>query len=186
MSIKRREFLKRGCATCACLCGIASSLATAGENKPEAAEKEKNNLMYEWTAKLLTGIDKRVDKKVIKEILKECSAAHYKDLDMDKLIEPYKGNAEAFLKFLSERWGWKTEYDKKGGIIMIDENKSYCACPFVDNKNRMKSSVLCYCSEGFGERMFSKVSGRPVRVEVTESILKGNKSCKYKVTILEA
>ncbi len=186
MGVKRREFLKSGCTACACLCGIAPVLAAGSENKPKPEEKAdtKNNLTQEWIATLLTTMDKKADRKVIKEILKECSAAHYKDLDMDSLISPYKGDAEAFLKYISEKWGWKTDYDKKAGVIMIDEGKSYCACPFVNNKNRMKSAVLCYCSEGFAERMFSAVIGKPVSAEVTESILKGNPKCKYKITIL--
>jgi len=186
MGVKRREFLKSGCAACACLCGIATVLAAGSENKPKPEEKDntKNNLMYEWIAKLLIGLDKKADRKIIKEILKDCSDAHYKDLDMDNLLAPYKGDADAFLKFISEKWGWKTDYDRKAGIIIIDEGKSYCACPFVNNKNRLKSAVLCYCSEGFAEKMFSAVIGKPVSAEVTESILKGNPRCKYKVTIL--
>jgi predicted ArsR family transcriptional regulator len=64
-----------------------------------------------------------------------------------------------------------------------DENKSYCVCPMVNRAEGIGSSVMCNCSEGFAEKMFSAVFGHPVKAQVISSVLKGNASCKYKITV---
>lgn len=43
--------------------------------------------------------------------------------------------------------------------------------------------LLCYCSEGFAELMFSKVVGHPVKAEVIRSIHRGAASCAYQIDI---
>jgi predicted hydrocarbon binding protein len=102
---------------------------------------------------------------------------------MGKTVARFEGKLDDFLGFLTEEWGWIIEYSKQDGVIMIDENKEACVCPLVRKDIGMKSRSLCYCSEGFAEKMFSAVAGFPVRAEVTESILRGAKSCKYRIDL---
>ena len=39
---------------------------------------------------------------------------------------------------------------------------------------------------GFAKKMFSEVYGARVRAEVVESILRGNKSCKYRIDLKQS
>jgi predicted hydrocarbon binding protein len=45
------------------------------------------------------------------------------------------------------------------------------------------SDVICYCSEGFAERMFSRVAGVEVSAEVVSSVRRGDLSCVYRIEL---
>lgn len=135
-----------------------------------------------WIATLLpllaTG-----DREAAKHVLKGCAASHYDDLKMQATVERFAGRLPAFLDFLRAEWGWIIDYDRAAGVVAINENKSDCVCPLVAKKRGTNLGILCYCSEGFAEKMFSVVVGSPVRAEVTESILRGGKSCRYRIEL---
>lgn len=48
---------------------------------------------------------------------------------------------------------------------------------------KLNSTLLCDCSEGFTEKMFSAVVGKPVKAEVVASIQRGAESCRYRITL---
>jgi predicted hydrocarbon binding protein len=100
---------------------------------------------------------------------------------MDKVLAPYVGDIKKFIQFIGEKWDWKINYNPDSGVIIADENKTQCVCPMVNKEKGVRSSILCYCSEGFAEKMFSTVLGRTVKATVVSSILRGDKSCKYMI-----
>jgi predicted hydrocarbon binding protein len=119
-----------------------------------------------------------------KDIMEQCSECHYTANNMDELLSEYVGNIEGFIEFLTSQWGWKITYDKTKGILIADENKSVCVCPIVAaSKGKKVSSNLCYCSEGFAARMFSKVSGHEVKTKIVSSILRGDEHCVYEIVL---
>jgi predicted hydrocarbon binding protein len=115
--------------------------------------------------------------------MKPCSLAHYDFLEMDKILAPYVGDMVKFTQFISEQWGCKIDYNPETGVIVADENKSFCVCPMVDKKKGAGSSILCYCSEEFAEKMFSTIAGHPVKARVISSIPRGDDRCKYEIRI---
>ena len=123
------------------------------------------------------------DRDYARRILKGCAASHYEDLNMQATVDRYRGRMDEFLAFLRKEWGWIIDYDRSEGVIRVNENKSSCVCPLVPKDRTEDLGLLCYCSEGFAERMFSGVYGSAVRAVVTESILRGQKSCKYRIDL---
>jgi predicted hydrocarbon binding protein len=105
-------------------------------------------------------------------------------LKLKDTLAPFVGKLELFHNFLTTEWGWIINYDKVNSIINVDENKSYCVCPLIQNKKIEGLGMLCYCSEGIAEKMFSYVAGRNVKAEVVQSVLRGAKTCKYKITLI--
>ena len=100
---------------------------------------------------------------------------------MDKVLAPYVGDMTRFTQFIGDQWGWKIDYKPEIGVIVADENKSFCVCPMVNKEKGIRSSILCYCSEGFAEKMFSTVAGHPVKARVISSIHRGDDRCKYEI-----
>jgi hypothetical protein len=185
MALNRKNFLKKVCLSGACVCGFSSiALSQSISNDDEKSEaKDKNILLLkEWIACLLVNAKVDLDKKTVQNLIKKTSDIHYKDLKMDDLLAGYKGNLEKFIVFLGEKWAWKIDYDKQKRVLIADENKNFCVCPMVDFSKDKDTSVICYCSEGFAEKMFSVVAGTPAKAEVISSIRKGDESCKYKIT----
>jgi hypothetical protein len=92
---------------------------------------------------------------------------------MDEMLSGYTGKLREFIVFLEKEWGWKVNYDEAAGVLTADENKNYCVCPVLKSSSVTDSPTICYCSEGFAEKMFSRVAGVEVRAEVISSIRRG-------------
>ncbi len=93
------------------------------------------------------------------------------------MLKNYEDNLEKFIVFIEEKWGWKIDYNAQTKTLIANENKNYYVCP-MGNKEKGISSAICYCSEGFAEKMFSKVIGRTVNATVVSSIQRVDISCK--------
>jgi hypothetical protein len=184
MSTGRRSFIKGACLAGMCSCGSRRLLAaeTAAETKPSAEAPAPAAMPQKWIASLLPLLAKG-DKEYAKRLMKGCAQSHYEDLKMQATMDRFRGKLDAFLDFLRKEWGWIIEYDRQRGVIQVNENKATCVCPLVQKQHGDNLGILCHCSEGFNERMFAEAAGSPVRVEVTESILRGHKSCRYRIDL---
>jgi len=183
MLLSRKNFLKTACIGSACGFG---SLMWQSNLKAQESNQPTNKgpaFMQEWISGLLYNIDENLVDESCRKIMKPCANAHYQFLEMDKALEPYRGNISLFLQFINETWGWKIDYNQQTGIILADENKAACVCPMVNQSKGVRSAILCYCSEGFAEKMFSAVVGHPVKATVISSIHRGDKSCIYQINI---
>jgi hypothetical protein len=60
----------------------------------------------------------------------------------------------------------------------------YCLCPLVEKGPAGLSGTYCLCSVGYVQHMFESATGRPVKVELLESLKRGGKTCKFKITLV--
>ena len=184
MTTNRRNFIEKACLAGACFCGFTSMVQAGTQAQNDDGAPDPNKLlMQDWIATLLLQIDDQEDEATCRKIMKGCARSHYNHLKMDDVLKPYEGNLEKFNSFIEQKWGWKIDYQKDKGILVADENKSYCVCPMINQKVGVKSSIHCFCSEGFAELMFSKVAGHPVKATVISSIHRGNDRCKYQIEL---
>jgi hypothetical protein len=123
------------------------------------------------------------DRERARAAIRNCWTPHYDSLGMQTTIERFRGNLEGFLRHLQVEWGWAVTYSPEQGMILVDENKPACVCPVVPKQHTGDLGLLCYCSEGFAERMFSQVIGTPVHVDVVASVLRGDPSCRYRIEL---
>ncbi|MBP1638669.1 MAG: hypothetical protein H6Q17_252 [Bacteroidetes bacterium] len=185
--MNRKDFLKKACISGVCMCGFGSiALANKTDNVDEKAFQAQTQslaLSREWISSLLLNANVELDKESARKLIKKTAEVHFKNLKMDALLAEYKGDLDRFSVFLRDKWGWKVDYDKGKGVLIADENKNSCVCPIAAVYNKKKdSSAICYCSEGFAEKMFSAVSGKHTHAEVIASVRRGDASCKYKIT----
>jgi predicted hydrocarbon binding protein len=184
---QRRSFLKQVCFSGACLCGFSSIAFSVPGTVETVSTVEPNDtrlkLVQEYFGKLLLNIQQSLPEEEKRKIIKELSQIHYDQLNMNEVLKPYQNNLENFLRFLEKEWNWKITYNRESKTIIADENKSNCVCPMIDLKSGIKPEAICFCSEGFAERMFSKVAGKPVSARVISSIHRGNPTCKYQIQL---
>lgn len=178
----RKGFFKKACFAGVCFCGFGN-ISGFANNKPAQAQDENKQLHQDWLSNLLSNLDQDIDEDVLRKIIKKSSVVHYNNLNMDALLKDYIGDLEKFVKYIESAWGWRIEYDKTAKVLIADENKNYCVCPILEHKKGLNTSAICYCSEGFAEKMFSTVTGVPVAAKVVSSVRKGDQSCKYKIEI---
>jgi predicted hydrocarbon binding protein len=185
MAINRKDFLKKACITGVCFCGfgrIAFADTVKNESSAVVEPDPGKHLIQGWTANLLANLSSEMEPEKFRNLIKKNAVVHFNELKMNDMLKEYIGNPEKFVAFISEKWGWKIEFNKTSGTLIADENKSYCVCPMVNLAEGIGSAVMCNCSEGFAEKMFSVVFEKPVKAEVISSVLKGDASCKYKIT----
>ncbi len=136
-----------------------------------------------WLGQLFNELNALAPDEVKKRIMRGCAQAHYRQLNMHQVIAPYQGDLERFLQFLEHTWDWKITISQDGSTILADENKPECVCPLVQSALIEHQTLLCHCSEGFAEQMFSSVVGQPVEATVLRSIMRGDPSCVYQVRL---
>ena len=71
---------------------------------------------------------------------------------------------------------------KEGGVIYLEYHK--CGCPIVIS-GEIDNPFFCNCTRGYTKERFENLFGKPVKVELIESILKGDKICKQVITIAD-
>lgn len=167
--------------TAACGCGFSAFIqSTENTQVQTVSEPEQDSFISLWTKSLLRQLQEENDDRTNRIIMHELAAVHYDKLEMNKLLERYRNKLPEFLTFLREEWGWRITWDDDRKHIIADEDKKQCVCPLMASLQN-PSSILCYCSEGFAERMFSRILGKKVRAKVITSILRGDARCQYQI-----
>ncbi|MFB6320446.1 DUF6144 family protein [Saccharicrinis sp. FJH54] len=178
----RKSFVKSTCFAGACFCGFSTISAFTDNSASENQDKDKP-LYQQWLSNLLSDLNRDIDEETLRKIVKKSAEAHYISLNMDALLADYVGDLDKFNAYIESAWGWKIDYDKTTKVLIADENKTYCVCPVLEHNKEVNTSAICYCSEGFAEKMFSVVTGAAVHAKVISSVRKGDKTCKYKIEI---
>ena len=165
-----------------CLCGF-TSLAAGTLDLDQGTGDPQKILMQEWISTLMFSLDIQTGREESRQIMKKCARAHYDHLKMDEVLLPYIGDLKKFVQFLTSNWNWVVNFDQEKQIVIADENKDFCVCPLVNQERTVNSAVLCYCSEGFAEMMFSKISGKTAEARIISSIHRGNERCIYEIKL---
>jgi hypothetical protein len=62
--------------------------------------------------------------------------------------------------------------------------EAVCLCPMAEaQKPGEFSPTFCLCSLGYVKEMHERILGRPVEVELVDSVLKGGKRCQFRMTV---
>ncbi len=121
----------------------------------------------------------------------------------EKFIRQYKNLDDEQMKFLRES-GWGSAGKLEGNTIIstkipkefhkyfqtTDVQKKkyyYCHCPrirdlFLNNEKPLDVNY-CYCSAGFTKDIWEYILQREVKVEIIESLMKGDEVCKIAIYI---
>lgn len=192
----RRSFLKTiGCFACMCGFGSIFKISAANivapkiedtnsnENNQIISELEKNEAFaLHWITELLESLEASdLSEQQKRIIIKQTSRAHHDLLNVPLMVEPYIGKPAEFIEFLQNAWGWIVTENKPERTLIVNENKPFCVCPLLKKSVDKLLPALCYCSEGFAERMFSLVYEKPVSVKVAASVQRGDPSCVYHI-----
>jgi effector-binding domain-containing protein len=81
----------------------------------------------------------------------------------------------------------KIPFDARGyqaAKSSLEKKLSYCHCPMVKDALREKislSSTYCSCGAGWYHTLWEGILERPVRVDVTRSLLNGDDTCEFAI-----
>jgi predicted hydrocarbon binding protein len=191
--MKRNDFFKT-CGAGICGCGVLGSLSSLAPaavradstDAPAAAAADDHEQLKgelagarERFAKLLSIMGEQLDDatrgRILQALGRECAR------DYGPLFNRYRGDLQGFLAKIKTAWVERTDYNEKTGILSLVGKPAPCACPLV--KAGRTPAEFCDCTLGWQQAAFSTVLGKPVSVEITESVLRGGSRCSFRIGI---
>ncbi len=110
--------------------------------------------------------------------------------DVDAVLEAMKqaGNYPTFARkgnvlYSSKEPANKVAYEK--ATTRKEKMQAYCFCPTIRHNLDEVSSTFCYCGSGWARRLWEGILARPVKVEIVESLTKGDDQCSFAVHLPE-
>lgn len=201
--ISRKDFLANVGKYCAgtCLCAAVGGLNKlyAQEEGPKMSEPEKKPRSEEriafaekWVKRFIDVLDNNLDENTRKKIMmangKACLLAWYKEIG--RQVKPV--TLEQFTNWIKNKVK-DGSYQCEGNVIYfqymsaaetgLPSDEGACLCTLVETKPEGLSGTYCHCSVGYVKEMHEQYLGRPVEVELIESVLRGGKRCRFKITV---
>jgi len=94
--------------------------------------------------------------------------------------EAFKGKLDEFVADLASHMG-KDAVQRDGDVIKVSYPR--CFCPLVAELKEPLSASYCFCSAGWLKAVYETVSGKPVTVEILETVKRGGKLCRFNVRL---
>jgi effector-binding domain-containing protein len=70
----------------------------------------------------------------------------------------------------------------KAATNTADRRRAYCFCPIIrSHLDEGMSPTFCYCGSGWYRRQWEGALGKPVRIDIVESLLKGDDRCTFAI-----
>jgi hypothetical protein len=204
--MERSEFFRKFLAS-GIVCGCAlrmqavaplaiPSSAKAGltGNPEETPCSEKMDFTHNWIKRFMDVMDTNLDAGTCRKLMQIngslCAKGAYGELpeqtphsleDIDLTISNWQKTLGKENIFRNGNVVFFNYVGNPKGLKIVD---GYCLCPMLENGPATLSPTYCQCSVGYVGYMFHKlITGKPVQVELLESLRGGGKACRFKVTI---
>lgn len=207
--LTRKEFLscvgRTGAGSCLCAMFCALEPAAAGEPPSEDADKpvsksadkrmkKRIDFAEQWLQRFFGVMDELLDEKTKTKLMmangKVCHREWLKSIGRKVAPVPF------------EKWAAVVKERVTDGSIVVKGRTIHfqymssadtglpsaegaCLCCLVETKPAGLSPTYCLCSLGYVKDMFEQSLGTPVEIELVDSVLKGGKRCKFKITVPE-
>ncbi len=183
--MNRKQFLQQaGLGCCAALTsavGVGSDLsriADAGRDQALAAADPDKQFIQNWLADLMDAVDRGLDEPAKVRLIGECGRACFERHEFKRnwAIEG-KGDPDKLIAALKKNF----EVWREGNLVHIRYGKvsKGCYCPAANYREPKRKDIHCYCSRGTHAAVWSTALGRDVRVDLVESVRRGDKTCHF-------
>ena len=180
--MNRKGFLKKTC-TIGAAAALASSAGAVPQTEPAVQKDQKPDPVRAfregWIRDFLENLDERFDVKTRVAFLETCGrdCARRGALTM---AESCKGDLDKFIGLMAGHLGPENAV-RDGRTVRFGYAK--CYCPMVADIASKIPDTWCNCSRGWIMEMFERVTGKPVHVEMLQSVKRGDPTCEFKITV---
>ncbi|MCP4218758.1 MAG: hypothetical protein GY765_29270 [bacterium] len=192
--MNRKEFFKKALKAGMCCAGGMIALGSGQEqlNGEMSADVKKQidkikgnkNFVENWLVDLLNAMDEQLDEPAKLKLISACGHGCFKrhKFKSDLAVEG-KGDVEKLIKAVSKRFGLKREGNKIH--IGFGAGPEGCWCPVLrDNKSNLHT-FHCNCTRATHQAIWETALGRPIKVDIVETIRRGGKNCRFIVHLPE-
>ncbi len=170
----------------------AAPQSRPGDALPSRAAK-RMEFVDQWVPRFFRVIDAELDEPTRRRVMaangKACFSGYRPDLK--RRADP--ATREEVATWVARR-GKAAGYEMDGDTITFEyvgsaetgeaAPKRVCLCPTAEGQgaNRM-SPTFCWCSVGYVKEMHERVFGRPLNVQIVQSVLMGDPRCRFRITL---
>jgi hypothetical protein len=175
----RKEFLAASMKGSLGCCALALFEGPASAQTPTQSEADREKeFVKNWMADLFDALETQLDEETRVKLMAACGRGCYRRFEfkqeiarlgtgsVDKLLEAYKRNFEV--------WREDALVHVRYGPV----NKQ-CYCPAARYHPAKPHDMHCECTRATHQTIFETALGRPIRVEIVESLRRGAKTCHF-------
>ncbi len=166
--------------------------AQPGDTTAERAAK-RMEFVDGWVTRFFAVADQTLDEPTRMRLLEANGKACFAAYAGPPKGQPRPDEFERFAKWIAEK-GAARGYTITGRVIGFAyagsaetgqaAPENVCLCPLVEaQKAGSISKTYCHCSVGYVREMHERMLGRPVQVELVDSVLWGGKRCRFRLTV---
>jgi effector-binding domain-containing protein len=162
---------------------------------------------FQWVKKVMERMDRLADETKY-DVVSSCAhvfpqgqvdklKAVYEDA-RDKTDDPLEA-IDAVIEFMDTDPGWGERPLREGCVLYSskaprdpqayagakderERREAYCFCPLVrSHLDEGMPITFCYCGAGWYRRQWEGAIGKAVRIEIVQSILKGDDVCRFAI-----
>jgi len=169
---------------------IATKVMAGSEQITEKTDKRKT---AEWIKSAMEKLDALVDEKTRVQIMQNCgyNCAKKNSKVIERAVARRKKyvSINEFLEAEQQKPQKGTRLAKEGNILyqfytpqaFTRPMRCYCGLLRGLPNEQTVSKTYCNCSRGFVEKFWENVLGRPVKVDLLQSVVSGDKECKFAI-----
>jgi len=174
--MERKNFVNL---TGAALVVLGAKRASAQEPSQQAAERWKK-MHQAWVESLMAGLDANVDEPTRTKTMLSMGRACARRSGVLREAQAAQGDVDKMVANLARHVG-KENCRREGNVVHLRYPK--CYCPIVGEGPERLSNTWCNCSRGWVHEVFETVTGKPVQVQLTHSIKRGDPDCRFVVRL---
>jgi hypothetical protein len=162
---------------------VETSSATISNGPP--CDDGELKFIQNWVTDLMEAIDTELNESEKIKLMSGCGRACYRRFQfkqdiaakgkgsVDELIKAYKTNFEI----------WREDQDKvhiRYGAV----NKNGCYCPAAKFRKSKPMDIHCYCTRATHETIWESALGKPVKIEILQTVRRGDPTCHFLVHLV--
>jgi len=167
---------------------------------------------FQWVHNTVTNLERTAEDGECYEVLSSCAHVFPASqivklrevfLEKEKEQGDFLKSVDAVIDFMANDPGWGEGARREGYTIYSAKNprdpagfekaktreekmKAYCFCPLIrENLDQGMPPVFCYCGSGWYRQQWEGTTGRPVKIEILRSLLRGDELCEFAITLSE-
>jgi hypothetical protein len=178
-----------------CVEQIAGKTITAKvmEGSEQITEKTDKRKTAEWVKNAMEKLDALVDEKTRVQIMQNCgyNCAKKNNKVIGRAVARRRkyASTDEFLKAEQQKPMRGTRLAREGNVLhqfytpqaFTRPMRCYCSLLRGLPNEETISKTYCNCARGFVEKFWENVLGRPVKVDLLQSVASGDKECKFAI-----
>lgn len=177
--MQRNVFLQYLVSLGACPLMLANASAHAGNIAPKTdGTSTEPTFIENWLCDLLNTMEKTLDRPTQEKLLAGCGRGCFdRHVFKQDIASKGKANIDELLKAYHQFFEAWIEDDKFH--VRFGETSSRCYCPVVQNIKPKPNDIHCECTRATQQAILETAFGKPVKVDIVETLRRGGKTCHF-------